>query len=121
MNRKLKIALLGLLGLSTAACCSTKKTKKSQDNEPQKIEAEEMDPRIQLMYGVPFPDGQVVRPVEEGATQSADAEAVRFPDGSLVKPLSNEEAMAIVEEIKAEEAVKEAAKEAAKESAATEE
>lgn len=121
MNTKWKIALLALLGFSATACCGTKKATKSEDKKGQDIVSEEEDPRVMLMYGVPFPDGQVVRPVEEGATQSADAEAVRFPDGSLVKPLSNEEAMAIVEEIKAEEAAREAAKEASKESAATEE
>jgi hypothetical protein len=106
MNRKLKIALLGLLGLSTAACCSTKKTKKSQDNEPQKIEAEEMDPRIQLMYGVRFPDGQVARPVEEDVVAPAK-DGVPFPDGSVAKGITEVEAAKRVEELRKEEAAKE--------------
>lgn len=112
MNRKLKIALLGLLGLSTAACCGTKKTKKSQDNEPQKIETEEMDPRIQLMYGVPFPDGQVARPVEEDVADPAKG-GVPFPDGSVAKGITEEEAAKRVEEIREEKAAME--QEAAKE------
>ena len=100
MNAKWKIAILAMLGLSTAACCSTKKAKKSEDPKPVEIEDQMDDPRIMLMYGVPFPDGEVVRPVED--VKEAEEQGVAFPDGSVVKPLSDEEAERRLEEIKAE-------------------
>ena len=66
MNTKFKIALLTLLGFSASACCGTKKAAKGEDKKEQDIIiSEESDPRIKLMYGVPFPDGSVVRPVDE--------------------------------------------------------
>lgn len=97
MNIKWKIALLTILGFSTAACCSTKKASKSEDKAPKNIEAEEEDPRIMLMYGVPFPDGQVARPIEEPET-----DAKEFPDGGVAKPLTDEEAQKALDAIKAE-------------------
>ena len=72
MKVRWKIALLALLGFSTAACCTTKKAAKDSDSEGQNIEAEGIDTRIILMYGVPTPDGrfpapestpEIVRPV----------------------------------------------------------
>jgi hypothetical protein len=96
MNTKWKIALLTILGFSTAACCTTKKAAKSEDKAPKKIEAEEEDPRIMLMYGVPFPDGQVARPVEE-PTQ-AETDAKEFPNGAVAKPVTEEEAQKKLEE-----------------------
>jgi hypothetical protein len=105
MNAKWKMAILALLGLSTAACCSTKKSKKSEDPKPVEVEEQMDDPRIMLMYGVPFPDGEVARPVEE---EAAVKEGVPFPDGSVAKPISEEEAKRRVEEMKAEEAAREA-------------
>ena len=65
MNMKWKVALLTLLGFSTAACCNTKKLGKSEDAKSDPVETETEDPRIMLMYGVPFPDGRVVVPVDE--------------------------------------------------------
>ena len=59
MNAKLKIALLALLGFSTASCASKRAAKKSSDREMQKIEADTVDTRIMLMYGVPAPDGSM--------------------------------------------------------------
>ena len=100
MNIKWKVALLTLLGFSTAACCGTKKAAKSQDKAPNNIEAEEEDPRIMLMYGVPFPDGEVARPVEEPTT--AEDEAKEFPDGGVAKPVSEEDAQKTLDAIKAE-------------------
>lgn len=100
MNIKWKIALLTLLGFSTAACCGTKKTSKGDDNNAKKIEDAVDDPRIQLMYGVPFPDGEVVRPVEDPATKQT--EAAELPDGSVVKPLTDEHAAEIKEQIQKE-------------------
>jgi hypothetical protein len=100
MNAKWKIAILAMLGLSTAACCSTKKAKKSEDPKPVEVEDQMEDPRIMLMYGVPFPDGEVVRPIEE--TKEAEEQGVPFPDGSVVKPITDEEAERRLEEIKAE-------------------
>lgn len=104
MNAKWKIALLALLGLSTAACCSTKKAKKSEDPKPVEVEDQMDDPRIMLMYGVPFPDGEMARPVEE--VKEATEEGVAFPDGAVVHPISEEEAKKVIEELKAEEAAK---------------
>ena len=63
MNAKWKIAILAMLGLSTAACCSTKKAKKSEDPKPVEVEDQMDDPRIMLMYGVPFPDGEMYKEV----------------------------------------------------------
>lgn len=105
MNIKWKVALLTLLGFSTAACCGTKKAAKSQDKAPNNIEAEEEDPRIMLMYGVPFPDGEVARPVEEPTT--AEDEAKEFPDGGVAKPITDEEAQKKLEAIKAEKEARE--------------
>lgn len=105
MNMKWKLALLTLLGFSTAACCSTKKCNKSEDAEANKVESEVEDPRIMLMYGVPFPDGQVARPVED-AVEAPEKGGVPFPDGSVVHPISEEEAKKRIEEIQAEEAAR---------------
>lgn len=106
MNIKWKVALLTLLGFSTAACCSTKKASKTDDANTTKMEDQMDDPRIQLMYGVPFPDGEVARPIEDPADKKT--EAAEFPDGSVVKPLTDEQAAKLKEEIKKE---KEAQKE----------
>ena len=97
MNIKWKVALLTLLGFSTAACCGTKKASKSEDKNLNKIEAEEEDPRIMLMYGVPFPDGEVARPIE-----TPEQEAKEFPDGSIAKPVTEEDAQKTLEAIRAE-------------------
>lgn len=93
MNFKWKVALLTLLGFSTAACCGTKKTSKSEDKNLNKIEAEEEDPKIMLMYGVPFPEGEIARPIED---------AKEFPDGSIAKPVTEEDAQKTLEAIRAE-------------------
>ena len=98
MNAKLKIALLALLGFSTASCASKRAAKKSSDREMQKIEADTVDTRIMLMYGVPMPDGRPVIIEDEKAV-----DAKEFPDGSLVKPISEEEAKRLIEEMRAEE------------------
>jgi hypothetical protein len=103
MNAKLKIALLTMLGFSTAACCGTKKASKNKDAEPQKIEADSVDTRIMLMYGVPFPDGRVAVPVDENGKPieaKMDGEGVPMPGGRIVKPISEEEAKAFIEEMK---------------------
>ena len=102
---KWKIALLTLLGFSTAACCNTKKCSKSDDAPKSGVESETEDPRIMLMYGVPFPDGQVARPVED-ANVAPETEGVKFPDGRTVHPISEEEAKKVIEQLKAEEAAK---------------
>ncbi len=106
MNKRLKIALLGLLGLSTAACCTTKKSTKSEDKKNQEVDVNQEDPRIMVMYGVPFPDGKIAQPVDEQGNPidenitNANEEGVPFPDGSIVKPLSEEEAQRVIEELK---------------------
>lgn len=117
MNKRLKIALLGLLGLSTAACCSTKKSNKSQDKKDQEIDINQEDPRIMVMYGVPFPDGTMVQPVDENGNPTgenivgADKGGVPFPDGAIVKPLSDEEAEKAIEAMRREEEAKKEAEE----------
>lgn len=109
MNKRLKIALLGLLGLSTAACCTTKKSTKSEDKKNQEVDVNQEDPRIMVMYGVPFPDGKIAQPVDEQGNPidenitNANEEGVPFPDGSIVKPISEEEAKRVIEELKREE------------------
>ena len=114
MNIKWKIALLSVLGFSAAACCNTKKCSKSEDPNMTNVESETEDPRIMLMYGVPFPDGTMARPVEDGE-QVARPERPSRPDGvpvpddgAVVHPISEEEALKLIEQLKAEE---EAAKE----------
>ena len=99
MNTKFKVALLTLLGFSAAACCGTKKAAKSEDkNETDIIINEESDPRIQLMYGVPFPDGSIVRPADENgnplqpARNGAKSEGAKFPDGRVAIPVDEETA-----------------------------
>ncbi len=129
MNTKFKIALLTLLGFSTAACCGTKKAAtKKQDREAQKIEKDSVDTRIMLMYGVPYPDGSTVVPLdkedaekrlaeiraEEAAKEGKEAEAskgaVPLPDGRVASPLTEEEAAKRVAEMEAKaEAVESAA------------
>lgn len=98
MNKKLKVAMLGLLGLSTAACCGTKKANKSQDAQTTPTEIEEDDPRIMLMYGVPFPDGEVARPIEDEKAP-AEEEAATYPDGSVAKPLTDEDAAKLLDKV----------------------
>ena len=93
MNAKWKIAILAMLGLSTAACCSTKKAKKSEDPKPVEVEDQMEDPRVMLMYGVPFPEGEIARPVED---------AKEFPDGSIAKPVTEEDAQKTLEAIRKE-------------------
>ena len=106
MNMKWKIALLTLLGFSTAACCNTKKVTKTDDAQTDPMETETEDPRIMLMYGVPFPDGQIARPVEDTETIKPEEEGVPFPDGAVVHPINEEEAAKVIEELKAEQAAK---------------
>ena len=74
MDIKWKVALLTLLGFSTAACCGTKKASKSDDKAQQKIEDAVDDPKIMLMYGVPFPDGSVVKPLTDEAAEQIKEE-----------------------------------------------
>ena len=110
MNKRVKIAILGLLGLSTAACCTTKKGTKSQDKRDVEVDVNQEDPRVMVMYGVPFPDGEVARPIEE--VKESEEQGVPFPDGAVAHPISEEEAKKLIEELKAEEAAKKAAEQA---------
>jgi hypothetical protein len=110
MNTKFKVALLTLLGFSASACCGTKKAAKSEDKkEADIIINEDNDPRVHLMYGVPFPDGSIVRPADENgnplppARNGAKSEGAKFPDGRVAIPVDEE----------AKEAVENNAKEAA--------
>lgn len=99
MNTKFKVALLTLLGFSASACCGTKKVTKSEDkSEPDVIIKEESDPRIQLMYGVPFPDGSIVRPADEfgnpvqSPRNGAKQDGAKQPDGRIAVPITEDEA-----------------------------
>ena len=102
MNTKFKIALLTLLGFSASACCGTKKVAKGEDKKEQDIIInEDNDPRVQLMYGVPFPDGKIVRPVDENgqplppARNGAKSEGAKFPDGRVAIPVDEESKEAV--------------------------
>ena len=111
MNSKFKIALLTLLGFSASACCGTKKVAKGEDKKEQDIIInEESDPRIKLMYGVPFPDGSVVRPVDENGNpqpmsprNGAKSEGAKLPDGRVAVPVSEEEAKERMEDMSKEQ------------------
>ena len=110
MNTKFKVALLTLLGFSASACCGTKKAAKSEDKkEADIIINEDNDPRVHLMYGVPFPDGSIVRPVDENgnplppARNGAKSEGAKFPDGRVAIPIDEESKEAV--ETNAKEAV----------------
>jgi hypothetical protein len=107
MNIKWKIALLSVLGFSAAACSSTKKCSKSEDAQNSNIESETEDPRIMLMYGVPFPDGAIARPVEKGqqvTPPATDTDGVPFPgDGAAAHTISQDEAKKLIEQLKNEQ------------------
>lgn len=97
MNSKFKIALLTLLGFSASACCGTKRVAKGEDkSEPNIMIQEENDPRVHLMYGVPFPDGSVVRPVDEDGKpippprNGAKSKGAKLPDGNVAYPVDDE-------------------------------
>ena len=102
MNTNFKIALLTLLGFSASDWCGTKRVAKSEDKKEQDIIInEESDPRIQLMYGVPFPDGSIVRPVDENgqplppARNGAKSEGAKVPDGRVALPVDEESKEAV--------------------------
>lgn len=103
MNVKWKIALLTLLGFSTAACCSTKKAAKGEDKSEANIEVEGIDNRIMLMYGVPMPDGSFPTPVVDDAPQPIRPGAP-LPDGRRAVVMTEERALQILEQLKAEDA-----------------
>lgn len=111
MNIRWKVALLTLLGFSTSACCGTKKAAKSEDKKEADILIKEVeDPRIQLMYGVPFPDGRVAIPVDENGkpieAELQKGHGLRQPDGGMAVPVTDEEAQQLVEKVKEAEAAK---------------
>lgn len=95
---------MAMLGLSTAACCSTKKASKKQDKANDNIEVEGIDNRIMLMYGVPMPDGSFPTPVP---TPEESPEHVRpgvpFPDGNVAVEMTEEQKAEIRERGEAEE------------------
>ncbi len=62
MINKIKLAIVALLGFSTA-CSSVKQTTKSKDD---KTPSEEVTPAIKVMYGVPSP-----RPVDPSEKEPA--------------------------------------------------
>lgn len=75
MSKRMKLALLALLGFSTA--CSTVKngTKTGSDNitTEESINPDSM-PRIRVLYGAPTP--RDIKPVQsEGTTPDTDSEA----------------------------------------------
>lgn len=104
MKYRWKIALLAVLGLSTAACCGTKKASKKQDKANDNIEAEGIDNRVMLMYGVPFPDGNMTAPKPEQPQPVRPG--VPFPDGRVAIEMTEERAAEVMEMIKAEDAAK---------------
>ena len=102
MNYRWKIALLALLGFSTAACCSTKKTTKGDDKTEDRVEVEGIDNRIQLMYGVPMPDGSFPRPVVDENAPQPIRPGVQFPDGRSAVVMTEERAAEIMKLIEEE-------------------
>lgn len=101
MKVRWKIALLTLLGFSTAACCTTKKAAKDSDGEGQNIETEGIDTRIILMYGVPTPDGRFPAPED---TPEIIRPVTPFPDGRVAVELTEERAAELMEKMKEAEA-----------------
>ena len=101
MNYRWKIALLALLGFSTAACCSTKKTSKGKDKSTDNIEVEGIDNRVMLMYGVPMPDGSFPRPMPEEQPEIIRP-GVPFPDGRVAIEMTEERAAEVMDKIKDE-------------------
>ena len=64
MGKKIKLALIGLLGFSTA-CTSVRKSNRTPQEEPQPVERiEQEEPRIMVMYGVRMPDGRMSVPAD---------------------------------------------------------
>ena len=101
MKVRWKIALLALLGFSTAACCTTKKATKDSDSEGQNIETEGIDTRIILMYGVPAPDGRFPMPE---STPEVIRPVTPLPDGRIAVELTEERAAELLEQMKEAEA-----------------
>ena len=81
MGKKLNLAIIALLGFSTA-CSPTKKSRQSAeepDNSLQPSQSVEVEPSIRLMYGVPTPypvrsvyDDDLQRQSDKPQTQPAD-------------------------------------------------
>ena len=67
MINKIKLAIVALLGFSTA-CSSVKHTTKSKTDTP----SEEVTPAIKVMYGVPAP-----RPVDPKQAETPKKETVK--------------------------------------------
>ena len=70
---------------------------KSEDkSEPDIIIKEDVDPRVHLMYGVPFPDGSIARPVdlEENSVPSprngSKTKGAKLPNGGVAYPVDDE-------------------------------
>ncbi len=75
MSKKIKLALLALLGFSTA-CSTVKNGTKDKDAGIQTVE--ELDAQIRVLYGVRPPTP--VMPTEESGATAADDEAPRTED-----------------------------------------
>lgn len=74
MGRKVKWALLAMLGFATA--CSTVKNNPKQGSDEDANGVEVSEPQIQLMYGVrnPVPLDEANGSTEEGETPAAKSE-----------------------------------------------
>lgn len=92
MNTKLRIALLAMLGLSTAACCNTKKTS-SGDSESVSVDTEA--PRPIAMYAAPRPFPIPADVEEESQVNRPDG--LVTPEGSAVVVLASEDSRRIME------------------------
>lgn len=80
MNNKFKIAVIALLGFSTA-CCATRKGAKtggeSEEAEHPSILQDTISSRIKLMYGVPRPDGSTVQVLSDDEVKADSGAADR--------------------------------------------
>lgn len=94
MNRKLRITLLAMLGLSTAACCNTKKTTSGTEGDAQPVGVDGEAPRPIAMYAAPMP---YPMPAEIEEPQANRPTGLVTPEGSEVIVLSAEDSQRIIE------------------------
>lgn len=99
MNTKLRIMLLAMLGLSTAACCNTKKTSQGADDNPQPVDIDAKRPELIAMYAAPMP---YPMPPEIDEPQPNRPQGLVSPEGSTVLVLNADAARRVMEFISTE-------------------
>lgn len=72
MGKKLNLAIIAMLGFSSA-CSSSRKTQASPENDEAQTDVPTViEPRIRVMYGVPYPRPAILMPVEEQSEATPD-------------------------------------------------